>query len=136
MKNNLLLILSLLVLLLGGCSNSIFEKNTTITSIEILKFESTSPSPEEYSEQEGDVISVIKSKDEIKRIINTIERAEQESTESMNIALPNHLFIFKENENVILTLGYYPNISNGNDEFLDLDKDKIYKTNALNLIKN
>jgi len=121
---------------LGGCSNSIFENNTTITSIEILKFESASPSPEEYSEQEGDVISFIKSKDEIKRIINTIERAEQESTESMNIALPNHLFIFKENENVILTLGYYPNISNGNDEFLDLDKDKIYKTNALNLIQN
>lgn len=38
----------------------------------------------------------------------------------MNIALPNHLIIFKENENVILTLGYYPNISNGNDEFLKI----------------
>ena len=131
----MLLLLSLLVLFLGGCSNSIFENDTTITSIEILKFESASPSPEEYNEQEGEVISVIKSKDEIKRIINMIERAEQESTENMNIALPNHLIIFKENENVILTLGYYPNISKGNDEFLDVDKDKIYKTNSLNLIQ-
>ncbi|MFE3573465.1 hypothetical protein [Lysinibacillus sp. NPDC059133] len=110
---------------MGGCSNSIFENDTTITSIEIMKFESASPSPEEYREQEGEVISVIKSKEEIKRLINSIERAEQESTESMNIALPNHLIIFKENENVILTLGYYPNISNEKDEFLDLDKDKI-----------
>ncbi|WP_339199122.1 hypothetical protein MKY27_07505 [Solibacillus sp. FSL R5-0449] len=120
---------------MGGCSNSFFVNDTTITSIEILKFASASPSPEEYSEQEGEVISVIKSKEEIKRIINTIERAGQESTESMNIALPNHLIIFKENKNVIFTLGYYPNINNGNDEFLDLDKDKIYKTNALNLIQ-
>ncbi|MFB7156445.1 hypothetical protein [Lysinibacillus sp. NPDC056232] len=100
-----------------------------------MKFASASPSPEEYSVQEGEVISVIKSKEEIKRLINSIERAEQESTESMNIALPNHLIIFKENENVILTLGYYPNISNAKDEFLDLDKDKIYITNALNLIQ-
>ena len=130
-------------LLLGGCSNSIskkfsnsiFENNTTITSIEVLKFTSASPSPEEYSEQEGEVITVIKTKDEIKQIINTIEKAEQESTESMNIALPGYLINFKENENIILTLGYYPNISNGNDQFLDLDKDKIYKTNALSLIQ-
>ena len=52
----------------------------------------------------------------------------------MNIALPNYLMIFKENEDVILSLGYYPNISNENDEFLDLDKEKIYKTKALNLL--
>ncbi|MFJ6210382.1 hypothetical protein [Lysinibacillus sp. NPDC092081] len=120
---------------MGGCSNSIFEDVTTITSIEILKFSSASPSPEEYREQEGEVISVIKSKEEIKRLINSIERAEQESTESTNIALPNHLIIFKENEKVILTLGYYPNISNAKDEFLDLDNDKIYITNILNLIQ-
>jgi len=120
---------------LGGCSNSIFEDDTTITSIEILKFASASPSPEEHREQEGEVISVIKSKEEIKRLINSIERAEQKSTESMNIALPNHLIIFKENEKLILTLGYYPDISNEKDEFLDLDKDKIYISNALNLIQ-
>ncbi|CAM5222866.1 hypothetical protein UACE39S_00610 [Ureibacillus acetophenoni] len=119
---------------MGGCSNSIFENETKITSIEILKFESTSPSPEEFREQVGEVISVINSNEEIKRIINSIERAKQESTESMNIALPNYLMIFKENEDVILTLGYYPNISNENDEFLDLDKEKIYKTKALNLL--
>lgn len=120
---------------MGGCSNSIFEDDTTITSVEILKFASASPSSEEYREREGEVISVIKSKEEIKRFINSIERAEQENTESMNIALPNHLIIFKENEKLILTLGYYPNTSNEKDEFLDLDKDKIYVTNTLNLIQ-
>jgi len=130
-----LLLLLLLILFLGGCSNSIFEDDTTITSIEILKFASASPSPEEHREQVGEVISVIKSKEEIKRLINSIERAEQKSTESMNIALPNHLIIFKENEKLILTLGYYPDISNEKDEFLDLDKDKIYISNALNLIQ-
>lgn len=124
-----------MVLFLGGCSNSIFENDTTITSIEILKFASASPSSEEYRVQEGEVISVIKSKEEIKRIINSLKKAERENTESMNIALPDHIIIFKENENVILTLGYYPNISCEKDEFLDLDKDKIYITNVLNLIQ-
>ncbi|QPQ29808.1 hypothetical protein [Lysinibacillus sp. JNUCC 51] len=100
-----------------------------------MKFASASPSSEEYRVQEGEVISVIKSKEEIKRIINSLKKAERENTESMNIALPDHIIIFKENENVILTLGYYPNISCEKDEFLDLDKDKIYITNVLNLIQ-
>ena len=144
LKNNIFLLLSLLVLFLGGCSNNISEDNTTIiiennptiTSIEVLKFTSISPSPEEYRELKGEIVTVINSKDEIKQIIHTIERAEQESTENTNIALPSHLMIFKENENIILTLGYYPNISNGRDQFLDLDKDKMYKTKALNLVQN
>ncbi|CAH2713053.1 hypothetical protein BACCIP111895_00186 [Neobacillus rhizosphaerae] len=132
---NILLLLSILLLLLGGCSNSIFENDTTITSIEIMKFASESPSPEEYRKQEGEIISVIKLEEEIKRIINSTKRAKQESTENSNIALPNHLIIFKEKEDVILTLGYYPNIINSKDKFLDISKDKMYVTDALNLIE-
>lgn len=131
MKN---ILLSLLLLLLGGCSNSIFENDTTFTSIEIMKFASGSPSPEEYRKQEGEIISVIQSEEEIKQIINSIKKAKQESTENSNIALPNYLIIFKEKADVILTLGYYPNI-NSKDEFLDISKNKLYVSKVLNLIE-
>lgn len=131
MKN---ILLFLLLLLLGGCSNSIFENDTTITSIEIMKFVSGSPSPEEYRKQEGEIILVIQSEEEIKKIINSIKKAKQESTENSNVALPNYLIIFKEKADVILTLGYYPNI-NSKDEFLDISKNKLYVSKALNLIE-
>lgn len=129
---NVWLLLSILLLILSGCSNSIFEKNTHITSIEIMKFPNKSPSPEEYSNREGEVISVITSDVVIKNIIDVIEKAESENLENANIALPNYLLIFKNNENVILTLGYYNN--NSKDYFLG--EDVMYKTNVLNLIED
>lgn len=134
MKNKLLL-LPLFLLLLGGCSNNIFANDTAITSIEIMRFASDSPSPEEYSKQDGEIISIIESEDEIKQIINSVKKAKQESTENSNIASPKHLIIFKEKKNVILTLGYYPNVTNAKDKFLDINKDKVYITHALNLME-
>lgn len=130
-----LLFLLFLLILLGGCSNNVFENNATITSIEIVKFVSNSPSPEEYSNEDGEVISVITSKEEIKLIINAIERAESESLENANIALPNYLLIFKKDEQKIKSLGYYSDIVNSKDYFFDLSEDKIYKTSALNIIE-
>ncbi len=116
---------------MGGCSNGIF-KDTTITSIEIMKFASDSPSPEEYREQKGEIISIVESENEIKEIINAIERAKQESTETANLALPNYLLLFKENENVFLALGYYLGV-HSKDRFFDISKQKMYETSELNL---
>ncbi|MFP7298737.1 hypothetical protein [Neobacillus niacini] len=129
------LFISLLLLLLGGCSNNIIENDTTITRIEMMKFAGVSPSPDEYRKQDGEIISVIKSDEKIQRIVKSIKKAKQESTENRDIALPNYLIIFKEGKNVVLTLGYYPNINNSKDKFLDISEDKMYTTKALNLIR-
>lgn len=115
-----------------GCSNNVFQDNITITSIEIMKFEN-SPPTEEYYNEEGVVISVITSEEEISKIIKSIEGAESESLETTNIALPNYMLIFKNNGEKVKSLGYNPDV-NSKDYFYDISEDMRYKTNPLKLI--
>ncbi|KGR91260.1 hypothetical protein CD30_07420 [Ureibacillus massiliensis 4400831 = CIP 108448 = CCUG 49529] len=132
-RNLLQLLLLILLLLVVGCSNNVFQDNITITSIEIMKFKN-SPPTEEYYNEEGEVISVITSEEEISKIIKSIEGAESESLENANIALPNYMLIFKNNGEKVKSLGYNPDVES-KDYFYDISEDMRYKTNPIKLME-
>lgn len=131
MLKKLTVLLSLLVTVLMGCQSESFSLTEEITQIEVIKLAGVSPTPEEYREGQGEVVSKITNQNEIKKIIREIEEAEVSSLANSNISLPIYKVNFLQNETLVLTLGYYPaDKERDQSSFLDLEKDLLYTTKS------
>lgn len=78
----------------------------------------------------------VTSTETIDQVRHALEKANVESTESADLALPSYKIHFLEDNNIVLTLGYYPKDKNHDtDAFLSLEEDRIYRlSNTLSLV--
>lgn len=114
-----------------GCQSESFTLNEDITQIEVIDLGEVSPSPEVYQSGQGEVIKKITNQKEIEEIIKEIEGAKVSSLKTSNISLPMYKVKFIQNDNLILTLGYYPaDEEREQSSLIDLEKDLLYTTKS------
>lgn len=120
-----LLTLFLLFLLLS-CQNQHFQVDDQVTQINVIQVSDRSPSLNQY-EREGRIINEITSQKQIDYIRNALVKADVESTENVDLALPSYKIHFLIENKIVQTLGYYPQNENQQTAFLSVEKERIYR---------
>ena len=123
-----LLTLFLLFLLLS-CQNQHFQVDDQVTQINVIQVSDRSPSLNQY-EREGRIINEITSQKQIDYIRNALVKADVESTENVDLALPSYKIHFLIENKIVQTLGYYPQNENQQTAFLSVEKERIYRLSS------
>ncbi|WP_166001001.1 hypothetical protein [Bacillus sp. Cs-700] len=78
----------------------------------------------------------VSSTETIDQVRHALEKADVESTENADLALPSYKVLFLKDNNIVQTLGYYPKDKNHDtDVFLSLEENQIYRLpNSLSLV--
>ncbi|WP_226658838.1 hypothetical protein [Pseudalkalibacillus hwajinpoensis] len=96
-----------LLLLLFSCQNEQFQYDDQVTQISVIQVNDLSPSPDQY-ERKGKIINEISSKKKIDQVHHALIKADVESTENVDLALPSYKVHFLKENKIVQTLGYYP----------------------------
>ncbi|MYL64465.1 hypothetical protein GLW07_13995 [Bacillus hwajinpoensis] len=78
----------------------------------------------------------VTSTETLDQVRHALEKANVESTENADLALPSYKVLFLKDKKIVQTLGYYPKDKNHDtDAFLSLEENQIYRLpNSLSLV--
>lgn len=115
------------MIVLTGCQNNSFALKEEITKIEVMKLGEVSPSPEDYKNKTGEMVEEITDQKEIDNVIKKLKEAKVTGTENDDMDLPLYKVNFINNNDNILTLGFYPeDPDREKSAFIDMEKEQKY----------
>lgn len=117
------------LLFILSCQNDQIQLDDQVTQINVIQVSDRSPSPDQF-ENEGKIINQITSKKKMDQVRNALVKADVESTENVDLALPAYKVHFLKDNTIVQTLGYYPQDQDHEAAFLSLEKERIYRLDS------
>lgn len=117
------------LLFILSCENDQFQLDDQVTQINVIQVSDRSPSPDQF-ESDGKIINQITAKKKMDQVRNAIVKADVESTENVDLALPSYKVHFLKDNKIVQTLGYYPQDKDHEAAFLSLEKERIYRLDS------
>ncbi|MDQ0159601.1 hypothetical protein [Alkalibacillus salilacus] len=102
--------------LIMACGQENLNLNDTVTTIEIREW------------NQDEVVKTIEDEAFIEDLISELDQAETESTATMDYPLPGYELRFKQEDDIVFTIGYYRDLITLGIEgrYLDVEQDKMY----------